>query len=92
MPNRATNRAIFETLFTKVMRDIVQSCQSSQHCSKKNAERVERRYGESWLPVLPVPDPARGLGMVKSGVQATFTMVSVGWREATLSWAVIVFP
>ena len=82
--------AIFATLFTKVIRGIVQGCQSSQHCSKRNAERLERCYKESWLPLLPVHDPAEGLGMVKWG--AAFTMVSVGYLEATLSWAVIVFP
>ena len=85
-------RMIFATLFTKVICDIVQCCQSSQHCSKRNAKRLERRYGEAWLPLLPVPDPLGGGGMVKSGVQAAFTMVSVGYREATSSWVVIVFP
>ena len=61
---------------TKIVRrscdfcDIVHKChvqrsQSLRHCSKWNTEQLEGRYGESWLPLLPVPNPAGGLEVVQ---------------------------
>ena len=80
--------AIFATLFTNVMykgRNLRDTVANGTQNGYKGAR-------EAWLPLLPVPDLAGSLGIEKWGVQAAFTMVSVGYLEATVSWANIVPP